>query len=74
MVCDTNEMYRTLKSAARKLAGQPLANVKEILQMAVNLAIGRSDLTAGSAPVTSRDLDQAIVAVLGTEDGLLLRE
>ena len=64
----------SLKSAARKLAGQPLANVKEILQMAVNLAIGRSDLTAGSAPVTSRDLDQAIMAVLGAADDVLARD
>ncbi|HSG22015.1 MAG TPA: AAA family ATPase [Azonexus sp.] len=55
----------SLPETARQLAGQPLANVHEILQMAVNLAIGRVTAKAGVAVVNARDIDRAIVQVCG---------
>jgi hypothetical protein len=40
-----------------------LANVQEILQMAVNLAIGRVPTKTGVAIVNARDIDMAIAQV-----------
>lgn len=55
----------SLGDAARQLAGQPLANVQEILQMAVNLAIGRIPAKTGVAVVNARDIDRAMAQVCG---------
>lgn len=55
----------SLLDTARQLAGQPLANVQEILQMAVNLAIGRFSGKGGVAVVNSTDIAQAIIRVCG---------
>ena len=53
----------SLAETAQQLAGQPLANVQEILQMAVNLAIGRVPTKTGVAIVNARDIDMAIAQV-----------
>lgn len=55
----------SLEKTARQLAGQPLANVQEILQMAVNLAIGRIPAKTDVAEVNARDIDLAIAQVCG---------
>lgn len=55
----------SLAETARQLAGQPLANVQETLQMAVNLAIGRVPAKTGMAVVNARDIDLAITQVCG---------
>lgn len=55
----------SLADTARQLAGQPLANVQEILQMAVNLAIGRITAKTGVAVVDARDIDRAMAQVCG---------
>lgn len=53
----------SLPDTAHQLAGQPLANIQEILQMAVNLAIGRVPTKTGVAVVNARDIDMAIAQV-----------
>lgn len=53
----------SLAKTAEQLAGQPLANVQEILQMAVNLAIGRVPTKTGVVIVNARDIDMAIAQV-----------
>jgi transitional endoplasmic reticulum ATPase len=55
----------SLAETARQLAGLPLANVQEILQMAVNLAIGRVPAKTGVAVVNARDIDLAMTQVCG---------
>ena len=55
----------SLADTAQQLAGQPLANVQEILQMAVNLAIGRVPAKTGVAVVKARDIYQALAQVCG---------
>lgn len=55
----------SLQKAAQRLAGHSIANVKEILQMAINNAIARIDLDAGTAQVSMQDLDLAIQSVQG---------
>lgn len=55
----------SLAETARQLAGQPLANVQEILQMAVNLAIGRAPTKTGVAVVNARDIGLAMAQVCG---------
>ncbi|MFB0936628.1 MAG: ATP-binding protein, partial [Propionivibrio sp.] len=55
----------SLQKAAERLAGHSIANVKEILQMAINNAIARIDLDAGTARVSMQDLDLAIQSVQG---------
>lgn len=55
----------SLAETALQLAGQPLANVQEILQMAVNLAIGRVSAKTGVAVVNARDIDLAMAQVCG---------
>lgn len=55
----------SLEETARQLAGQPLANVQEILQMAVNLAIRRVPAKSGVAVVNARDIDLAMAQVCG---------
>jgi len=54
-----------LDRAARRLEGNSMANVREILQMAVNNAIGRMDPDDEIAVVEMRDIDAAIGSVQG---------
>lgn len=56
----------SLPEMARQLAGQPLSNVQAILQMSVNLAIGRVGVKATRAEVSATDIVQAIDQVGGS--------
>lgn len=53
----------SLAKTAQQLAGQPLANVQEIMQMAVNQAIGRVATKTGVAVVNANDIEIAITQV-----------
>lgn len=53
----------SIEELADQLQGNPLANVKEVLQMAVNNAIARMDANATKAVVGKRDLERAIETV-----------
>ncbi len=55
----------SLDGAAHRLAGNSMANVREILQMAINNAIGRLGPDAEVAVVEMHDLEQAVFAVQG---------
>lgn len=56
----------SLEGAARRLDGNSMANVREILQMAINNAISRLDPDADIAVVDMVDLDAAITSVQGS--------
>lgn len=55
----------SMEQAACDLLGNSIANVKEILQMAVNIAIGRVSIDAEVAIVEMSDLREAIRTVRG---------
>ena len=55
----------SLEQAAHALLGNSIANVKEILQMAVNIAIGRASVDDEVAVVEMDDLHEAIRSVCG---------
>ena len=55
----------SLEKAAQLLVGHSIANIKEILQMAINNAISRIDPGADVATVEPRDLRLAIQSVQG---------
>lgn len=59
----------SLDGAARRLVGNPMANVREILQMAINNAISRLDPDEDVAVVDMRDLDAAVESVQGNIAG-----
>ena len=54
-----------IEQAAEQLEGNSMANVREILQMAVNHAISRLDTDAEVAVVDMHDIEAAVVAVNG---------
>lgn len=55
----------SLDGAARRLVGNPMANVREILQMAINNAISRLEPDEDVAVVDMEDLDAAVESVQG---------
>ncbi len=55
----------SIEQAAERLVGNSMANVREILQMAVNHAISRLDVDAEVAIVDMPDIEAAVDAVNG---------